>query len=699
MKPKPHSFRILVPALILGLVAPAPLAAQDQKKPLTFGVEASLVSIPVFVTDKDGRSVTGLTAQDFEVEEGGKPAPVEGFIAVTGDGDVPLPLGAPQGLALSSRRQFVLLFDLALSRAVNIERARSAARKFLLENVKPRDLVSVVASTQQGMKTLLGLSPDRAQVLRAIDSLGSGDMSRARDPLGILFDAGIDSQISLGESGGSTAADRVADDNRDRALMMMRQQKQAYAQQITVFLGGFQALARQLDAIRGRKHIILFSEGFDSSIVTGAQGNEQKMASNSVTTGALWEVDSDAYFGSATSQNALSGLFTAMRGSDVVIHSVDLGGAGADSMGLDSQEGAGFSLSGLDSLAIFASNTGGRFMKGVANIDRALEDIASSTGSYYVLAFAPTSNEVGKARKLKVKLRRSGLNVNHRPAYVVPDPKKPDAARQGLQASEIIAKGLSGGSLLLTAYALPYRSPQQGIGLPVVIQVGGDAFADALKRKTINLELFGYLMDEKGSVRDFFRATPGLDPAALGARLKASGLQVLTTFAAGAGTYELRLLLRDPESQKFGSLRIPVTIPAFPAGSFVSAPMFTDDPFSRVALPTVTERHPAREIPFRIDDRPFTIESNPVLKSGAAREICVFKSPSTGAAADLQVTLTGADGVDKTQAAGGLKVVRDADGFDRVVFTIDPKGLPSGEYSVRVTVGGVSSLPSSFRLQ
>lgn len=696
---KLHSFRTLVPALILGLVVPGSITAQDQKKPLTFGVEASLVSIPVFVTDKDGRSVPGLTAQDFEVEEGGKPAPVEGFIAVTGDGDVPLPLGIPQGLALSSRRQFVLLFDLALSRAVNIERARMAARKFLLDNVKARDLVSVVASTAQGMKTLLGLSPDRAQVLRAIDSLGSGDMSRARDPLGILFDAGIDSQISMGESGGGTAADRVADDNRDRALMMMRQQKQAYAQQITVFLGGFQALARQLDAIRGRKNVILFSEGFDSSIVTGAQGNEQKMASNSVTTGALWEVDSDAYFGSATSQNALSGLFTAMRGSDVVIHSVDLGGAGADSMGLDSQEGSGFSLSGLDSLAIFATNTGGRFMKGAANIDRALEDIASSTGSYYVLAFAPTSNEVGKARKLKVKVRRSGLNVNHRPAYLVPDPKKPDVARQGLQASEIIAKGLSGGSLLLTAYALPYRSPQQGIGLPVVIQVGVDAFADAVKRKAINLELFGYLMDDKGSVRDFFRATPGLDPAALGARLKASGLQILTTFAAGAGTYELRLLLRDPETQKFGSLRLPVTIPAFPAGSFVSAPMFTDDPFSRVALPTVTERHPAREIPFRIDDRPFTIESNPVLKSGAAREICVFKSPSTGAAADLQVTLVGADGAEKTQAAAGLKVVRDADGFDRVVFTIEPKGLPTGEYSVRVTVGGVSSLPSSFRLQ
>ena len=682
-------------ALALGLSAGA--SSQEQKRPpLTFGAEVNIIAIPVFVTDKEGRSVPGLTAQDFEIEEGGKATEVQGFLAVTGDADVATMPGTMQGLTLSSRRQFVLLFDLALSRGVNVERARVAARKFLENNVHARDLVSVVVSTQQGMKTLLGLSPDRTQVVRAIEAVGRGDASRSRDPLGILFDTGTDTDISMSATGGRGQA-AAADEARDRALMLMRGQRQAYAQQITNFLGGFQALARQLDAIRGRKNVILFSEGFDSSIVSGAQGNEQKMATNSVTTGALWEVDSDAYFGSATGQDALSSLFATMRGSDVVIHSVDLGGGSIDSMGLDSQEGSNFKSSTVDSLASFASNTGGRFMKGVSNIDRALEDIANTTKDYYVLAFAPTSSEVGKLRKLKVKVKRSGLNVSHRPAYLVPDPKKPDAARQALQASEIMAKGLSGGSMLLSAYALPYRSPQQGIGLPVVIQIPGEALAEALKRKQVSLELFGYLLDEKGAVKDFFRATPSLDPATLGAKLKASGLQVITTFAATAGTFELRFLVRDTESQKFGSLRIPVVIPAFPA-AFVSAPMFTDDPFARVALPTVTERHPNREIPFRIDDRPFTVEASPQMKRGASREICVFKSPSNGEAKDLQVTLVGADGVEKIQAAEGVKVSRDADGFDRVVFSIEPKGMPEGEYTIRVSIGANHSLASSLRI-
>lgn len=693
--------RLRASTLIASIALVPRATAQDHKKPtLTFGAEVTLIAIPVFVTDKDGRSVPGLTAQDFEVEDGGKPAPIEGFLAVSGDGPAASPQGAAGGATLlSSRRQFVLLFDLALSRSVTIERSRIAARKFLQEKIGPGDLVAVVTSTAQGMKTLLGLSPDRTQVIRAINAMGRGDTARNRDPLGILYDANLQSTLVVpADAEGKDAM--AADASRQQTLLMMRQQRQAYAQQISQFLGGFQALAQQLDSIRGRKNVILFSEGFDTTIITGAQGNEKAAASAAVTTGALWEVDSDTYFGSATGQNALNSLYASMRGSDVVIHSIDLGSAGTDTMDLGSQEGSAFSaVSGLDSLAAFASNTGGRFVKGVTDIGSALTDIADATKNYYVIAFSPTSSDVGKLRKPKIKVKKPGLKVNHRPVYLVPDPNKPDPARQALQASEIIAKGLSGGPIILSAYTLPYRSPQNGIGIPIVIQIPPEAFTAALKRKQINLELFGYLIDDKGTVVDFFRAAPALDPALLGPKLKSHGLQILTTFGAAAGNHEVRLLLRDPLSQKFGALRLPVVVPGFPTALFVSSPMVTEDPFGRVALPTVTERRPNREIPFRIEDRPFTVEANPVLKRGDAREICVFKSPSNGRAEDLKVVLIGADGAEKVQTADGLKVIRDADGFDRVVFTLSAKGVEAGEYALKVSVGKTDSLNTVLRVQ
>jgi hypothetical protein len=87
------------------------------------------------------------------------------------------------------------------------------------------------------------------------------------------------------------------------------------------------------------------------------------------------------------------------------------------------------------------------------------------------------------------------------------------------------------------------------------------------------------------------------------------------------------------------------------------------------------------------------------LKRGTAREICLFKSPASGQAKDLRVVLIGADGVEKVQNAEGMKVGRDADGFDRVVFMISPKDVDAGEYGMRATVGTTVSTVSRLRIQ
>ena len=684
----------LAVAATAGAQPPSP-AAQAPRPVLTFGVELNIVAVPAIVTDKDGRTVPGLTAADFEIEDAGKPTPVQGFQAITGDADITLPegMGATTTM-LSSRRQFVFLFDLGLSGARNIERARAASLEFLDRHVSARDLVSVVAAQVGGFKTLVGLTSDRYQIRHAVGALGRGDLARNRDPLGLVFDANLqDFMEHPSTATGTESASRNVDtatESRDAGMRILRSQQQAYTQQVTQFLGGFQNLGRALEAIRGRKNVILFSEGFDSSIITGARGQQQANASASVTAGEIWNVDSDAYFGSTTGQNAMENMFAALRGSDVVVHSVDIGVLGGDMMALEHQGGNQFSSSLGDSLATFAASTGGRYIRGANNLGASLKEIADSTKDYYVLAFAPTGETPGKLRKLKIKVKREGLKVSHRPAYLIPDPKKPDAARQGLQASEIIAKGITGGSLRISAYALPYRSLSQGYGVPVVLQIAPESLLDMLKRKDSGLEVFGYLVDSKGAVRDYFQATPSFDATTLGDKIKASGVQILTTFAAAEGQYEVRILVRDTIAGRFGSMRLPVTIPALAGAAFVSAPMVVDDPFARVALPTVTHRRPSREIPFRIDDRPFTVETDPVFKKGAPLEICLFTRPSTGQAPAVAVSFVALDGTLKQAPIDGLKAVRDADGFDRVVFSVKAPGLSAGDYTLQVVALGTT---------
>jgi hypothetical protein len=67
-------------------------------------IEVSLVNLDVVVTDKQGRRVHGLTANDFEVLEDGKPQAITNFSAfVPDDPSLPAPLPSPRGEGLGVR--------------------------------------------------------------------------------------------------------------------------------------------------------------------------------------------------------------------------------------------------------------------------------------------------------------------------------------------------------------------------------------------------------------------------------------------------------------------------------------------------------------------------------------------------------------------------------------------------------------------
>jgi VWFA-related protein len=72
-------------SLAVALFAAAPLAAQGGEEPASVFLDTTdveVIDVDVFVTDKDGRSVTGLGVDDFVLLENGKPVPISNFFAI-----------------------------------------------------------------------------------------------------------------------------------------------------------------------------------------------------------------------------------------------------------------------------------------------------------------------------------------------------------------------------------------------------------------------------------------------------------------------------------------------------------------------------------------------------------------------------------------------------------------------------------------
>lgn len=77
---------------LVAALAAVPLAAQSPPPvhaPPRFEATVAVVALPVFVTDKQGQPVAGLTAADFEVTDDGKPVPVVAVQEI----DVSVPAG------------------------------------------------------------------------------------------------------------------------------------------------------------------------------------------------------------------------------------------------------------------------------------------------------------------------------------------------------------------------------------------------------------------------------------------------------------------------------------------------------------------------------------------------------------------------------------------------------------------------------
>jgi VWFA-related protein len=688
--PRSLAVRALASTLSAALLASSPVAAPAADRAPQFGSEITLVSLPVFVTDGEGRSVSGLTQADFEVTEDGRMVPVVGFREVDAGAPGNVESMAPPE-SPAARRQFLLLFDLSFSSVNGLVRSRAAALDFIAKGMSASDLGAVATFTaNHGVRLLVGFTSDRGQLRRAVATLGVLQLDRRADPLGLAYDlseVGMALSDTLPEEGGGALQDAL----RAVALRYQRSQEAEYRQKVVSLLEGMEELAKALDAVQGRKQVILLSSGFNDTALTGEQGAQAMQDSEAVVRGRLWEVQSENRFGDTQVRQQLQQMARRFSGSDALVHTVDLSGLAA--RGDMAQAGAEAQRrSGREALSEIANLSGGRIFKDTNDVGLALGEIAELSRRYYVLAFEPAgARGAGRFHKLKVRVKRKGLDVSHRSGYYerAAFAERAPLARR-FEAAELIAKGVEADALPLRTMAMPYRTAAGTLALPVVVDVAGDRLLAGAK-STLGVEVYGYALDPTGAIEDFVALASNLDLAKTADRLRDGGLQAHATFALKPGRHVLRFLVRDSETGRTGSQSLEIELPPFdPAEVVVLPPLVMDRPDRGIVLEARSPSLRGVPSPFSVGDEAFAPRIRPTLRNGAAEKLVLMafdggRQYDPGASFDLRPALVDGEGAPVAGIRFSLvKATAGDDGFRRFVLGFTPSGVAAGDYRLRV---------------
>jgi VWFA-related protein len=161
----------IAPVLLAGQ-QPAPAPSQETP---TFRALAEAVQVSVVVTDESGRPVSGLSEDDFEITEGGRPAaittfsaidiPFERTEAVERESDV-LSNDGPPG------RVYVIAFD-DMS-ATNALRSRHFLRGFIDRYFGPNDSAAVTLTTRGLTGTGQDFTRSRRLLVESVDRFTGG---------------------------------------------------------------------------------------------------------------------------------------------------------------------------------------------------------------------------------------------------------------------------------------------------------------------------------------------------------------------------------------------------------------------------------------------------------------------------------------------------------------------------------------------
>ena len=552
--------------------APSPAPAAPAQGAVTFRSETNFVEVHAIVTDARGAFVRGLTAEDFEVHEGGrlqKPSvftyvdvPVERpFTPVNASG--PIEPDVRETTRTFDGRIYILLLDDLHTTITRTALVRDTAGKFIQRYLGANDLAAVVyASGRQDAGQ--ELTSSRKLLIDAINRFqGMKLPGTGQEKLAAHIQQ---AQNDPGSADGTPAPSRTSE-GLQQALSTKDPLDAERAFNARRSLQALENVSNWMADVQGRrKALLFFSEGLDYDIYQPFDISQES---------------------SAILQEARDATAAAQR-ANVNIYGVDPRGLSQFGEMIDINDRSDYpqlefgtfrgALNELklaqESLLSLADETGGLAIVNSGDVVGGLGRIVLDNSRYYVIGYySDTANWKTKFLKIDVTVKRPGLQVRARKGFLPPDPRKVAKAREAdvkagtspaLKAA--LNKPVPIGDLSARVFAAPFRGAGSMASVLLALEIDGPSLKFEQKDGRYNerLEVSIVAVDEKAKVQGGDRQAFDLKlmPQTY-ERLRTTGVRLLSRLPLPPGRYQIRVGASESTGGTIATVPIDVAVPDY----------------------------------------------------------------------------------------------------------------------------------------
>jgi VWFA-related protein len=688
-----------------------PNQANEQEQPLK--LKAELVEIRAVVTDKNGKLIDNLSKEDFELFENDLPQLIN-FFSLENIGEKSSaaankeksldPLAALSKAKPAPTRTVVLFIDTLHLSVSSAALVKKALRHFVDEQMTDQDLVCLVTSNSS-----LGLAEqftqDR-QILRygieRIRPQGNVPSSRFTPYIASMALRGdpvswnVAVQILLAEGLALPGGKCSSPDELDECNVRMHSSivlNEAIVKRKST-LATLKYVTDRLAKLPGQRVINLFSDGFSLMQEAGAidTNDLQTVVSHATRAGVvIYSIDA-------------KGLTTADQTGDASFGRVPQSAEFSSALSMSRTD----LQNGLNSLA---HDTGGKFLFNTNDLSKSVEKVIEENRVYYSFAYYPnTEKDLNKFRRITIKVKgHPEYTVRTQKGYLPNDlfkPEKEEIAKTPEQKLfKAIAAPLPVTTLGIAASADYWESDTDKPQAIVQVYIDGDAldYKQQTGRYGLNLEVATAIYDQLGKVvSSTIDTVKGNLQTHRVAMAKQNGYRIVKKVALKPGTYQIRVGVREPSTEKIGTATAWVEVPDLQKNRFAMSGVFLSES-AKAGEPGSAGKDPLASLnkASLSQDKEFylskIIQGVPIYKSGhlLAYYFLIYNgSPKSPLNADLQMQTEIVQG-DKVlftsdwQPVTGRLVKQDKKGLE--VGGLVELNVKPGIYELRMTVRDAKS--------